>query len=143
MNTARKAVFLVLSLAVGASGQSTTEKTDSTVRSDREVGTVCVLPNPTEPPARFSAGGNYNPATLTVSIDKGQQVPWPHKHSVRIENLSLSGRHLIVLMSDRKRIQSLWFRFSDFKEAMLCLYYDGYQGVQLEDKQTALWCKCK
>jgi hypothetical protein len=143
MSTTRIAIFFVLTMAVRASGQSAPEKHGLTVGEPRELGTVCVLPNPAEPPARFSPGGNYNPATLTVRIDKGQQLPWPHKQSVRIENLSLSGRHLIVLMSDGKRIQSLWFRFSDFKEAILCLDFDGYQGVQLGDKRTALWCKCK
>ena len=78
-----------------------------------------------------------------MRIDKGEQILWPHKKSVRIEKLSLNGRHLIALTSDGKRIQSLWFRFSGFKEAVVCLYFDGYQGVQLGDKRTALWCKCK
>jgi hypothetical protein len=143
MSTTRIAILLVLSLAVRAAGQSVPEKHGSTVGEPREMGTVCVLPNPAEPPARFSPGGNYNPATLTVRIDKGQEVPWPHKQLVRIENVSLNGRHLIVLKSDGERIQSVWFRFSDYKEVILCLYFDGYQGVQLGDKRTALWCKCK
>lgn len=84
----------------------------------------------------------YNPATLALRIDKGKPILWPHKQSVRIEDLTLNDRHLIVLTSDGKRIQSFWFRFS-IKEAHLCLSFDGYQGVQLGDPQTALWCKCK
>lgn len=59
----------------------------------------------------ISPGGEYNPATLTISIDKRPPVAWPHKQSVKIEKLSLSERHLIVLKSDGKRIQSFWFRF--------------------------------
>jgi hypothetical protein len=52
-------------------------------------------------------------------------------------------RHLVVLTSDGKRIKSFWFRFSDLKENKSCMYFDGYQGVQLGDKQSALWCRCK
>ena len=47
-----------------------------------------------------------------------------------------------VLTSDGKRIQSFWFRFSDYPSNSLCLAFDGYQGVQLHDSKTAR-CKCK
>jgi hypothetical protein len=143
METARIAILLMAALAAVAAGQSLPEKDKSTSSEQRELGSVCVLPNPAERPTRISPGGDYNPATLTVRIDKGQQIPWPHKQPVKIENLTLEGSHLIVLTSDGKRIQSVWFRFSDFKETTLCLYFDGYQGVQLGDKRSALWCKCK
>ncbi len=86
-----------------------------------------MLPNSPEPPTRISPGGEYNPATLTVRIDKREPIPWPHKPPVRINELSLSDRHLIVLTSDGKRIQSFWFRFADYKDAELCMYFDGYQ----------------
>lgn len=62
---------------------------------------------------------------------------------VRVEDLSLIDRHLIVLKSDGKRIQSFWFRFDRSQETKLCLSYDGYQGVQLGNGKNALWCKCK
>ena len=75
-------------------------------------GTVCVAPNPSEPPKLVSPGGYYNPATLTIQIDKRQPIKWPHKESVQIGDLDLSERHLIVLTSDGKRIQSFWLRFS-------------------------------
>jgi hypothetical protein len=56
---------------------------------------------------------------------------------------TMDERHLVVLTSDGKRIKSFWFRFSDLKENKSCMYFDGYQGVQLGDKQSALWCRCK
>jgi hypothetical protein len=85
----------------------------------------------------------YNPATLSVRIDKQQPILWLHKKPVRIDPLSLNERQLVVLTSDGKRIQSFWFQFADYKDVKLCLYFDGYQGVQLGDKQGALWCRCK
>jgi hypothetical protein len=109
--------------------------------SSQPSGTVCVLPNSSERPTRISPGGDFNPATLTVRIDKRPPVPWPHKQAIRIENLPVNERHLVVLASDGKRIQSFWFRFSRFEDSRLCLSFDGYQGVDLEDK-SALWCKC-
>jgi len=108
-----------------------------------ESGTICILPDSPEPPTRTSSGGVYNPATLTVKVDQRASLPWPHKNSIKIEDLSLSRRHLLVLDSDGKRIQSFWFKFSDFKDNKLCVAFDGYQGVQLGDKYSALWCRCK
>src|SRR5713101_6792731 len=93
-------------------------------------GTVCIAPNSVEPPTLVSPGGAYNPATLLLKIDKRKAIPWPHKESFKIEGLDLKERHLVVLISDGKRIESFWFRFADFKSANLCVAYDGYQGVQ-------------
>jgi len=108
-----------------------------------DAGTVCVLPNSADPPTRISPGGEYNPATLKLSIDKQTPIAWPHKQPVRIEHLALSGRHLVVVTSDGKRIKSLWFRFSDFRDPKVCIYFDGYQGVQLGDRHSTYWCRCK
>jgi hypothetical protein len=47
-----------------------------------------------------------------------------------------------VLTSDGKGIESFWFRFLQYNEVKLCLYFDGYQGVDLEGRMF-LWCKCK
>jgi hypothetical protein len=106
-------------------------------------GTVCVAPNSSEPPTRFSPGGYYNPATLTIQVDKREPIKWPHKESVQIGDLDLTERHLIVLTSDGKRIQSFWFRFSNYSSNELCVDFDGYQGVRLQEKKASPWCKCK
>ena len=37
-------------------------------------GSICVLPNSPEPPTRIAPGGEYNPDTLTVRLDKRQPV---------------------------------------------------------------------
>ena len=135
-------IVLVLALSVpGFARQSSSGSPKAATQS--EVGTVCVLPNSPDPPAGISPGGEYNPATLTIGIDKQPPVSWPHNRTVKIENLALNERHLIVLRSDGKRIQSFWFRFSDYKDTKLCVYYDGYQGVQFGDKYNTFWCKCK
>jgi hypothetical protein len=131
-------LVLILTLAVAQEPRA-----NDPPKNPGEFGMVCVLPNSPEPPTRISPGGEYNPATLTIRIDKRPPLPWPHKASARIENLALNDRHLLVLTSDGKRIQSLWFRFSDFKDPKLCIYFDGYQGVQLGDKHSTFWCKCK
>jgi hypothetical protein len=115
----------------------------SIVSGQTERGTICVAPNPSEPPTRISPGGDYNPATLRLSVDKGKPIPWPHKDSVKIADLNLAERHLIILTSDGKRIQSFWFRFSDYKSTDLCVDFDGYQGVRLQERKYSPWCKCK
>jgi hypothetical protein len=106
-------------------------------------GSICVLTNSPEPPTRISPGGMYNPDTLTVRVDRGELIRWPHKEPVLIEGLNLQDNHLVVLTSDGKRIQSFRFKFAEEDEAKLCIYFDGYEGVQLGNRKTAFWCKAK
>ena len=89
--TGRSAAFCLTLITVCASlcsaqstGQNQAEKT----------GSVCVLPNPAERPTRISPGGDYNPDTLKLQIDKRSPISWPHKAPGRIDHLSLNERHL-------------------------------------------------
>ena len=45
--------------------------------ADSPAGTVCVAPNSTQRPTVVSPGQDYNPATLSVRIDKGPSRLWP------------------------------------------------------------------
>jgi hypothetical protein len=141
MQRSRFAMLFVL-LSVAASAQDS-ERGRRPSANDQALGVICVSPNSSDLPTKISPGGEYNPATLTLRIDKRDPIRWPHQHLVKIENLSLNQRHLIVLTSDGKQIHSLWFRFSDYKDIKLCISFDGYQGVQLEDRHSALWCRCR
>jgi hypothetical protein len=115
----------------------------TSIETNNERGSICVLPNSPERPTRISPGGDYNPDTLTIRIDKLKAIPWPHKSPVLINDLDLKENHLVVLTSDGKRIQSLRFKFSEDDDAKLCIYFDGYQGVQLGNKKNADWCRVK
>jgi len=132
-------LFAMLSVSSSA-WQTHSDNNDS---GQTKTGTVCVLPNSPNRPTRISPGGDYNPATLTISIDEQPPISWPHKQKVKIDSLALNERHLIVLRSDGKRIQSFRFRFSDYRDSILCVYFDGYQGVQFGGKYTTSWCRCK
>lgn len=111
--------------------------------SNNEHGSICVLPNSPEPPTRISPGGEYDPKTLTLRIDKKEPIRWPHEQPVRIDGLDLRANHLVVLTSDSKRIQSFRFKFAEEDDAKLCIYFDGYQGVQLGNHKNADWCRVK
>ena len=105
-------------------------------------GTVCVAPISPTRPYLFSPGGDYNPETLTLRFDKREAVRWSTKDWKKFEPFDPGVRHLVVLTSDGKRIQSFWFKFSDYPSANLCMAFDGYQGVQLYEATPAR-CKCK
>lgn len=128
---------IVLILAILISGAAVAQT------ASRNGGSVCVLPNSAERPTRISPGGDYNPDTLTIRIDKSQPIRWPHKEPVLINGWDLQEQHLVVLTSDGKRIQSFRFKFSEDDEAKLCINFDGYQGVQLGNRKNALWCEAK
>ena len=113
------------------------------VESNNKHGSICVLPNPPERPTRISPGGDYNPKTLTLMIDEHEPIPWPHKEPELIEGLELQAKHLVALTSEGKRIQSFRFKFSEDDDAKLCIYFNGYQGVQLGNKKNADWCRVK
>ena len=118
----------------------------SNLQAQQKVGSICVAPNSSERPTRFSSGGDYNPQTLLLKIDQKAAIPWPHEKPVALKELTLEEPHLIVLTSDGKRLQSFRFRFSEYPSAELCMSFDGYQGVQLYDKGTnrrrAKYCGC-
>jgi hypothetical protein len=135
----RRIAALVVALSIGTLAP-VSAVANGPASGHQDSGTLCVLPNSAKPPTRFAPGGEYNPATLTIRIDNREPIPWPHKQLVKIENLTLIGRHIIVLTSDGKPLQSFWFRFSEFKDTRLCVYFDGYQGVQLADKYSGHWC---
>jgi hypothetical protein len=104
-------------------------------------GTVCVGPISPEMPTFALPGGIYSPTTLSVRIDKRQPIIGPHKDCIKISNLDLTKRHLVVVSSDGKPIQSLWFRFFE-GSAYLCLDFDSYDLITLNEKKNAKWCKC-
>ena len=109
-------------------------------------GTVCVASRAATP-----FRGQVVPPTGEVSsnglrfrIDKRPSVPWPQRESLKIDELDLSERHLLVVLgNDGKPIESLWFKFSQYKSVDLCMAYDGYQGVGLQEAKRSPWCKCK
>jgi hypothetical protein len=78
-------------------------------------------------------------------IDKRAAVPWPQRQSLKIEALDLSERHLLAVIDSRgKSVESLWFRFWEYKSTDLCMAYDGYQGIGLQEAtRRTPWCKCK
>jgi hypothetical protein len=130
VKSAATALFLVLLIS-------------QSISAEGGEGTVCVAPNSAEPPQRFSPGLEYNPATLSLKIDQRQPIPWPHKDSFKIDGLDLKERHLVVLTSNGKRLQSFWFRFSEFNSVDLCIAFDGYGGPELREAKGSPWCKCK
>jgi hypothetical protein len=137
-----KSVLAVSLLFVGLSFPSIGAAQTTSV-AENKTGSICVLPNSPEPPTRFSQGGEYNPDTLTVRVDNREPLRWPHKSRLLIDGLDLQQRHLVVLTSDGKRIQSFRFKFSQDDDAKLCMAFDGYQGVQVGNRTVALWCKVK
>ena len=110
-------------------------------------GSVCVASRADDPfwKEPIPRNGEINSHGLRVKIDKHPAITWPQKKSLKIEGLEASERHLLVVLdSGGKAIESVWFRFWEYKSTDLRMSYDGYQGVQLhEDTRRTPWCKCK
>ena len=99
---------------------------------------LCVIPNPPSPVV--FANVPFDPKTLMFRVDNEKKTSWPQKTGVKIEGLSLSEKHLVVVYSWGKPIQSFWFRFTDYKETELCLLFDGYGGPDL--RHMSKLCHC-
>ena len=97
-----------------------------------QFGTVCVLPIASSPETK-----------LRLQIDKRQELPWPHNQPVKIELLSLSERHVVIVTSKNKPVQSFRFDFLDYWDAKLCLVFDGSELAHLGSSRSARWCSCK
>jgi hypothetical protein len=133
-------ITLSIVVAIGAAGVNCAAQ-DARIGQKSDSGSICVLPNPPERPTRISPGGDYNPDTLMLRIDKSEPIHWPHKDGIRIDDLNLHERHLVALTSDGKRIQSFWLKFWEYEDTNLCISFDGYQGANVGDPKNALWCK--
>src|SRR6266850_1778492 len=114
--------------------------------AEPESGTVCVASRAATPfrGQVIPPTGEVSSGGIQLRIDKRPAVPWPQRESLKIEGLDLNEHHLLaVLDSKGKPIESFWFKFSDYKSIELCMSYDGYQGVGLQEAKRSPWCKCK
>lgn len=115
--------------------------------AEPEGGTVCVASRADDPfrGQVIPPTGEVSSGGLQLRVDKRPAVPWPQRKSLKINGLNLRDRHLLVVLnSARKPVESLWFRFSEYKSTDLCMSYDGYQGVGLQDAtRHTPWCKCR
>jgi len=118
----------------------------SNFASAQQSGSVCIASRVDDPfwkEPRILPNGEINSHGLKVRIDK-KQMEWPPRKALKIAVPDLKERHLLVVLdSDHKPIESVWFKFSDFKNPDLCMSYDGYQGISLlEASRKTPWCKC-
>ena len=110
-------------------------------------GSICVAARADDPfwkePATLP-NGQINSHGLRLKIDKRPAVAWPDRKSLKIDGLDTSERHvLVVITSEGKPIESVRFKFSEYKSTELCMAYDGYQGIGLQQvTQRTPWCKC-
>jgi len=70
--------------------------------------------------------------------------PWPKSESMKVDGLSTTARHRVVIYRAGKAQQSFTFRFSDFESSSPCLFLnDLYWTAQLWERKKAPWCKCR
>ena len=107
--------------------------------AEPETGMLCVIPDPPSCCDRVTVP--FDLKTLMFRIDNGTKTPWPQKMGFKIERLSLQEKHLVIVYSGGKPIQSFRFRFSDYKKTELCLLFDGYGGPDLRPMSKSCGCK--
>lgn len=115
--------------------------------SQHATGTVCVAARIDDPFGKEPAvlpDGKINSHGLRIKVDRRPAIAWPERKSLRIEGLDIGERHVLaVLNSDGRPVESVKFRFSQYSVPVLCLAYDGYQGIGLrEATRRTPWCKC-
>jgi hypothetical protein len=108
-----------------------------------QFGTICVLPIAPALATKGSSTRAQSSPTIKLRIDGQQDVPWPRDQATKIETLSLSERHVVVITSKNKRTQSFRFDFVDYSNAKLCLAFDGSGFARLERGGAASACSCK
>jgi hypothetical protein len=108
------------------------------ISAEPKTGMLCVIPDP--PGCCALVTVPFDLKTLMFRIDNGEKTPWPQKMGLKIEGLSLAEKHLVVVYSGGKPIQSFRFRFTDYKENELCLLFDGYGGPDLRHMNKLCHC---
>ena len=107
--------------------------------AEPKTGMLCVIPDP--PGCCDRVNIPFDLKTLMFRIDNGNKTPWPQKMGLKIEGLSLAEKHLVVVYSAGKPLQSFRFRFADYNETELCLLFDGYGGPDLRPMSKLCGCK--
>jgi hypothetical protein len=135
VTTGLMAVTLVLFLSISATAQ-------------RATGSVCVvarIDNPFFKEPATLPNGEINSHGLKVQVDKRPAQEWPQQKSLKIDGLDTGEQHLLVVLdSSGKSIESVRFKFSDYKSTDLCMTYNGYQGIGLEEAtRRTRKCKCR
>ena len=135
VKTGLMAIALVLFVSISGAAQQGT-------------GSVCIAARIDDPfwkePALLP-NGEVNSHGLKFRVDRRPVDEWPQRKSLKIDGLDVRERHLLVVLdSSGKPIQSVRFRFSDYKSTDLCMSYDGYQGIGLQEvTRRTPWCKCR
>ena len=108
-------------------------------------GSVCVASRADDPWWNVPSPEATDTRGFKVRIDKRPAVAWPAKQGLNLDDLELEGRHLLVVIDGNgKPVESVRFRFSDYRSDHLCMTYDGYQGMQLQEAtRHTPWCKCR
>lgn len=115
--------------------------------ADEQTGTVCVASR-AETPFRgqvIPQRGEVGSGGLRVKIDKRPSIAWPQRQGLTLDNLDVNVTHSISVVNAKGQfVESVRFRFSEYNSRTLCMAYDGYQGIGLQEltKHTP-WCKCK
>ena len=110
-------------------------------------GSVCIAARVDDPfwkEAPTLPNGRLNTHGLKLKIDDQPAALWPDRKSLKMENLDTQKRHLLVVLDSKgKPIESARFNFAEFETTDICMTYDGYQGIQLNDaSRHTPWCKC-
>lgn len=119
----------------------------SLANAQQPSGTVCVAARIDDPfwkePATLP-NGQINSHGLKVRLDKKPAVAWPERKSRVLDDLDTNEPHVLtVLGADGKPIESVRFRFLQYHSNQLCMAYDGYQGISLQEvSRRTPWCKC-
>ena len=113
----------------------------------QSTGTVCVAARVDDPfwkEPRTLPDGQLNTHGLRLRVDKQPSIPWPDRESLKIEDLSTNEWHVFGILEHGKLIGSVRFKFAEYKSTDLCMFYDGYQGIGLQDvSRHTPWCKCR
>jgi len=109
-------------------------------------GSICIAAVPKPINGRHAAGDSTawcSSGKYSLKVDARPLLSWPEKKSAKIDDVSLSVRHRIVIFCDGKPTQSFTFIFSEYKSRKLCLFLnDLYWTVQLWDAKGSPWCRC-
>jgi hypothetical protein len=92
---------------------------------------------------RFSFHYVCQPEQLSWKIDTRKPVRWSQEAAVEVVGLDADQRHLVAVICDGKPLEAFRFRFSEFKDKDLCLYFDPWEGAQVVEEKRASGYTCK
>ena len=99
------------------------DPTESLASSGKGIVHICPFLKPTIEENKLADASGRNRPVLgySIQINDGEIYDVSHEESFEVPGLDVESKHLVKIFHSGKRVESFWFRFTNFDSEKVCL----------------------